>query len=236
MKPAHLEVAMPRRLRRTLPGAVFHVMNRAVRRTVLFRTKADYRAFAAVTCESLARFKISVIAYCVMPNHWHFVVVCQRIEDLSRWMHWLCCTHANRWNGAHGTRGRGAVYQGRFRAVPVQKDRSLIRVCRYVERNALRKGLVATAERWTWSSVAVECKKCDRIPVEEWPIPKPANWLEIVNNPETESELSAMRTALRRNHPIGDRDWREAVAPFAGLSLRARGRPARKINGPDPVP
>jgi putative transposase len=226
---------MPRRLRRTLQGAVFHVMNRAVRRTVLFRTKADYRAFAAVTCESLSRFRIRVIAYCVMPNHWHFVVICDRIEDLSRWMHWLCCTHANRWNGAHATRGRGAVYQGRFRAVPVQKNRSLIRVCRYVERNALRKGLVASAERWTWSSLAVECKNCDRIPVEAWPIPKPANWLEIVNNPETESELAAMRTALMRNQPIGDREWREAVAPFAGLSLRDRGRPARKINGPDPL-
>ena len=226
---------MPRRLRRTLQGAVFHVMNRAVRRTVLFRTKADYRAFAAVACESLSRFRIRIIAYCVMPNHWHFVVICDRIEDLSRWMHWLCCTHANRWNGAHGTRGRGAVYQGRFRAVPVQKNRSLIRVCRYVERNALRKGLVTRAERWTWSSLAVVCKKCDRIPVEAWPIPKPANWIEIVNNPETESELAAMRTALMRNQPIGDREWREAVAPFAGLSLRDRGRPVRKTNGPDPL-
>src|SRR4029453_15027537 len=106
-------VAMPRRLRRTLQGAVFHVMNRAVRGTVLFRTKADYRAFVAATCESLSRFRIRVIAYCVMPNHWHFVVICDRIEDLSRWMHWLCCTHANRWNGAHATRGRGAVYQAR---------------------------------------------------------------------------------------------------------------------------
>ena len=219
---------MPRRLRRSLQGAAFHVMNRAVRRTVLFRTKADYRAFIAVTCESLARFNITIIAYCVMPNHWHFVVICDRIEDLSRWMHWLCCTHANRWNGAHGTRGRGAVYQGRFKAVPVQKNASLIRVCRYVERNALRKGLVNAAEQWAWSSLSAECKNCDRIPVGAWPILRPTNWLEIVNMPDTESELVAMRNAVERNQPIGNQEWCEAVAPFVGLTLRDRGAQAKK--------
>jgi putative transposase len=227
---------MPRRLRHTLQGAAFHVMNRAVRRTVLFKTKADYRAFVAVTCESLARFRIRVIAYCVMPNHWHFVVICDRIEDLSRWMHWLCGTHANRWNGAHGARGRGAVYQGRFKAVPVQKNSSLIRVCRYVERNALRKGLVSEAQRWSWSSLAAECKNCDRIPVESRPIPRPTNWIEFVNNPETESEVTAMRQALLRNQPIGDRAWSEAVAPFVGLSLRARGYQGKREIVPTPSP
>lgn len=218
---------MPRRLRRSLQGAVFHVMNRAVRATVLFRTLADYRAFIAVTRESLARYRIKIIAYCVMPNHWHFVVICERIEDVSRWMHWLACTHANRWNGAHGTRGRGAVYQGRFKAVPIQKNRSVARVCRYVERNALRANLVAAAHHWTWGSLALDGKDCDRIPVHEWPIPKPSNWCEIVNTPENARELSAMRAALRHSQPIGSRRWCEAVAPFAGLTLRPRGRPPK---------
>jgi putative transposase len=218
---------MPRRLRRSLQGAVFHVMNRAVRRTVLFTAESDYRAFVAVVRESLARFKIRVIAYCVMPNHWHFVVMCDRIEDISNWMHWLSSTHANRWNGAHGTRGRGAVYQGRFKAVPIQKNRSLIRVCRYVERNPLRSGLVTAVERWTWSSIAGECNNCDQIPVHEWPFPKPSKWLEIVNRAETDAELASLRSALQHDQPIGSGAWREAVAPFAGLTLRRRGRPPR---------
>lgn len=201
---------MPRRLRRSLQGAVFHVMNRAVRGTALFSTRTDYRAFIAVACQSLARGKIRVLAYCVMPNHWHFVVICDRIADVSTWMHWLSCTHANRWNGAHGTRGRGAVYQGRFKAVPVQKDRSLAKVCRYVERNALRGGLVAAAEKWTWSSLAIDCKDCDRIPVDGWPFPKPSNWCEIVNRPDRPKELTALRSAIRRNRPIGTRRWCDA--------------------------
>jgi putative transposase len=93
---------MPGRRRRSLQGAVFHVMNRAVRRTVLFETPDDYNAFVRLVCEALTRFKINVIAFCLMPNHWHFVMICQQLEELSRCMHWLESTHANRWNGAHG--------------------------------------------------------------------------------------------------------------------------------------
>jgi putative transposase len=214
---------MPRRLRRSLQGAVFHVMNRAVRRTILFETDSDYAAFIRVVCEALLRFKVRIISYSLMPNHWHLVVICESIKELSKCMHWLQGTHANRWNGAHGTRGRGAVYQGRFKAVPVQKKVSVRRVCRYVERNALRKGLVARAEDWRWSSLYALCKNCDDIPLGRWPIPRPSNWIEIVNTPESPAELDALRDQLRRNHPIGTRAWAKAVAPFAGLTLRRRG-------------
>ncbi len=223
---------MPRRRRRSLQGAIFHVMNRAVRRTVLFETVQDYRSFVVLVREALTRFKVKVIAYCLMPNHWHLVIICDRLEELSRCMHWLESKHANRWNGAHGSRGTGAVYQDRFKAVPVQKNDSVRRVCRYVERNALRKGLVPQAELWAWSSLCPESQNCDTIPVSAWPIPRPSNWIEVVNAPETEAELEDLRRLLRRNHPIGDADWQAAVAPYLGLTFREKGRP-RKL---DPTP
>lgn len=218
---------MPRRLRRSLQGAVFHVMNRAVRRNVIFESTADYEAFARLVREASRKYKVRIIAYCLMPNHWHFVVVCERIAEMSRWAHWLEGTHANRWNGAHGTRGSGAVYQGRFKAVPVQKNRSVLRVCRYVERNALRKGLVPVAEAWAWSSLYALCNNCGVIPLESSPILRPGNWVEFVNKPENQRELEALRTMVRRNHPIGNREWQEAVAPFVGLTLRDPGRPRK---------
>ena len=142
---------MPRRLRRSLHGAAFHVMNRAVRKNLLFEKDRDYDAFISVTLESLRKTPIGILSFQLMPNHWHFVIRCDRIEEISAWMQWLSGTHANRWNGAHGTRGSGAVYQSRFKAIPIQHGTSLIRVCRYVERNALRKGLVEVAQEWDWS-------------------------------------------------------------------------------------
>ena len=214
---------MPKRLRRSLQGAAFHVMNRAVRRTLLFEKDGDYDSFVTVSLESLRRFAVHLIAFQFMPNHWHFVVLCDWIEEISAWMHWLAGTHANRWNGAHGTRGSGAVYQGRFKAIPIQHGNSLIRVCRYVERNALRKGLVAAAEDWEWSSLHSARNNCDLLPLAPWPISRPDNWLQIVNSNDTPEELEQFRTCIRRNHPIGDPEWQHAIAPWAGLSMRPRG-------------
>ena len=78
---------MPRRQRFGLQGAAFHVMNRAVRRTILFETHRDYDAFITVLLESLARFKVQIISFQLMPNHWHFVTICDWIEEISNWMH-----------------------------------------------------------------------------------------------------------------------------------------------------
>jgi putative transposase len=227
---------MPRRLRKTLQGTVFHVMNRAVRRNVLFECPRDYDAFVDIVVQGLRQSNVKIIAYCLMPNHWHFVVICERIAHLSKWMHWVESTHANRWNGAHGTRGTGAVYQDRFKAVPVQKNRSVVRVCRYVERNALRSGLVGSSELWRWSSLYATCNNCVVIPLDEWPIPRPDNWREVVNLPETPAEFDDLRRMIRRNQPIGSPAWQEAVAPFIGQSMRGKGRPKTAQRKMDPTP
>lgn len=218
---------MPRRLRHTLQGAVFHVINRAAGRSTLFHSPQDYSAVLRVFQEGLSSSPVGVIAYCVMPTHWHFVITCDRMADLSNLMHWTAGTHAQRWHAARGSRGTGPVYQGRFKAIPVQTETYLHRVCRYVERNPLRAQLVETAEAWPWSSVSVTGKNCDAICLATWPILRPVNWIEIVNRPETETELAAIRQMIRRDQPIGERDWQRAVAPFCGLSLRGIGRPGK---------
>ncbi len=219
---------MPRRLRHTLQGTVFHVLNRAVRRATLFQNNRDYAAFLTVVREGLARSTVKVIAYCVMPNHWHFVIQCERVADLSKTMHWITGTHAQRWHVDHGTRGTGPLYQGRFTALPVQTERYFIRLCRYIERNPLRAGLVGRAEQWGWSSLSTQSRNCDVVPLSPWPILRPENWIEFVNRAEEgDDELSAIREMLRRGLPIGAPDWQRAVAPFCGLSMRPRGRPRK---------
>ena len=224
---------MSRRLRHGLQGAAFHLMNRAVRRSLLFEYPQEYDAFLVLVREGLEKSLIKIIAYCLMPNHWHFVVTCDRIEHISKWLQWLSSTHAIRWNLAHNTRGTGAVYQSRFKAVPIQTETSLARVCRYVERNALRKGLVKAAEQWKWGSLHACCENCYPIPLQQWPILRPPNWVEIVNREEDPAQIASIRKTIWRNQPIGDPDWQKAVAPFAGLSMRPIGRPKRS---PTPFP
>ena len=83
---------MPRRLRHKLQGTVFHVVNRAVRRATIFHGSFDYVAFLSVVRRGLSRSNVKVIAYCVMPNHWHFIVTYERVADLSRLLHWITRT------------------------------------------------------------------------------------------------------------------------------------------------
>jgi putative transposase len=225
---------MPRRPRHELRGIAFHVMNRAIRGTILFKTQRDFEAFAAIVTLALARVRqrVRILSYQVMKNHWHFVITCNRIADLSKFMHWMEGTHANNWAGAHRSRGRGYVYQGRFRAVPVETSTSMVRVCRYVERNALRKNLVARAEDWPWGSLYSERSSHFPIPLAPWPIARPDNWMEIVNTPQTKREVNDLRLRIVRDQPIGEPKWAENVASILGLTLRPRGRPRKRSPAP----
>jgi putative transposase len=221
---------MPRRPRHQLTGIAFHVINRAVRGTKLFTKPRDFEALAETVSEGLERYRnhVRIHTYQVLFNHWHFGITCDRIADLSKFMHWMEGTHANRWAGAHKARGRGYVYQGRFKSVPVQTSTSLIRVCRYIERNALRKGLVRVAQDWPWGSLYAQCNDRHLIPLSPWPIAPPENWIELVNTPQTEAELRDLRKCVRHDQPIGDPEWAAAVAPLLGLTLRSVGRPKKR--------
>ncbi len=217
---------MPRRNLHRSAGHVFHILNRSVRRERLFFDEADYQAFEDVLRAALARTNTRLLGYCLMPNHWHLVMWPQS-DEVPRFMHWLTATHTRRWHMSRGSRGTGHVYQNRYHAVPVQTERHLLTVLRYVERNPLRAQLVARAEDWRWSSLWRRCNFCDDLPLAPWPISPPADWVTVVNEPQTLAELGTIRRAIRKGQPIGSQDWSDATAPRFGLRLRAAGRPRK---------
>jgi putative transposase len=107
-----------------------------------------------------------------------------------------------------------------------------VRVCRYVERNALRANLVEAAHAWRWSSLWVRQHRqgpaADAL--AEWPLPVPRDWLARVNRPQDEKELASLRRSCDRGCPYGDPAWTAATAKRLGLesSLRPIGRPRIK--------
>ena len=219
---------MPRRRRVSTAGLVFHVMNRSAKRARLFQSDQDYETFERVLSAALERDDVALFAYCIMPNHWHLLLSPREDGGLSRFMHWLTTTHARRWQIYRKVEGQGAVYQGRFKAAAVSSDDHFLRVCRYVERNALRAALVERAEDWRWSSLS-RIEECDRprISTADWPVPRPANWASVVNEAQTEAELEAIRTAVRMNQPIGSNEWKDTTAVALGLRSHRRGRPRK---------
>jgi len=210
---------------------VFHVLNRGNARAAIFEKPEDYAAFERVVLEALERVDMRVLAYCLMPNHWHLVLWPRRDGDLSKFMGWVTLTHTQRWHAHHHTVGTGHLDQGRFKSFPVQADEHFLTVCRYVERNALRANLVQRAEDWLWSSVGHRQQRDDyaRNVLSEWPIPCPRQWLQHVNQPQTDAELSALRRSVNRGAPFGDSNWTKRIVQRLGLevTIRPRGRPNR---------
>jgi len=221
---------MPRRRRVTGSGVIFHVVNRSSRKGPLFESVGDYHAFEMILRAGVTRFGVQILAYCLMPNHWHFVILPPVGHTLSRFMHWLTTTHARRWRLQTRSEGEGAVYQGRFKAIPVEADRHLLWVLRYVERNACRASLVDRAEDWPWCSLWQREHNSTAAWLAPWPVSRPANWLEHVNCPQTASELEAFRRLMHAGDPFGEGEWQRRVLADTGRrSGRRRGRPPKTV-------
>ena len=222
---------MPRNARQTPGGYVYHVLNRAAAHLTLFAKPADYDAFVDLLDEALAKHPCRLLAYCVMPTHWHFVLWPQGDGEMSALLRWLTLTHAVRWQTHFHCIGSGHVYQNRFKAFPVAEDDHLYAVLRYVERNPLRAGLVKHVCDWPWSSAA--CRRAGGEASQRlhpWPVPYPRNWLTRVEKPQTEAELAALRQCVVRGRPYGSETWVEGVVERLGLqsSVRPRGRPHKQ--------
>ncbi len=177
-----------------------------------------------------------------MPNHVHLVLWPREDGEVSRWMQWLMTAQVRRHHRRHGTDGH--LWQGRFKAFPIQRDEHLLSVLRYVERNPLRAKLVARAEDWPWSSLGAanpaganpaeaDPGQFDGVlapPLHAGPLPRPANWSEWVNETEPPGQLAALRHSVNRGTPWGGADWARRTAARLGIesSLHPRGRPPKK--------
>ncbi|NLX20182.1 MAG: transposase [Phycisphaerae bacterium] len=222
---------MARRPRTSLGGLAYHVMNRVAGGQDLFEDGNDYAAFERVLAEAREREAMRLCAYALMPNHFHLVLWPRADGDLSRFMQWLTMTHTQRWHAHRHSIGRGHLYQGRFKSFPIQRDEHFLKVCRYVERNALRAKLVKQAEEWPWCSLACRERKLPKAEelLDDWPVDRPMGWKRAVNRPENGEELERLRTCLRRGRPYGNEPWTRRTATTLGLesTLRPVGRPKK---------
>ena len=221
---------MARPLRATPAGYCYHVLNRGNARQQVFHKEADYAAFVQLFEDAHQRVPMRILAYCLMPNHFHLVLWPRQDGDVSRFMQWLLTTHVRRYHEHYRTSGH--VWQGRFKAFPIQENEHLLTVLRYVERNPLRAGLVAKVDAWRYSSLAVRCEKDRPAWYSEGPVARGRDWLEYVATPQTDVELLALRRSVERGVPYGNPRWQAQAIAALGLAstLRPRGRPRKSAN------
>jgi len=200
----------------------------------MFAKDEDYAAFERVLEEAHDREPLRILAYCLMPNHWHMVVWPRRGADtqVSEFFRWLTVTHTQRWHSHYGTSGTGHLYQGRFKSFPVESDEHLYTVLRYVERNAVRANLVQRAEAWRWSSAwrYYHGEASQRALVADWPLPRPRDWRGHVNRAVTQGELDGLRRSVQRGRPYGSEGWCKRTVARLNLewTVRPRGRPRKE--------
>lgn len=214
-------------------GGIYHALNRANGRAALFRKAEDYDAFERILEAGLQRYPCQILSYQLMPNHWHFVLRPTADGAMSNFLRWVSLTHTMRHHAHHHTAGQRHLYQGRFKSFPVQDDDHFLVVCRYVERNAVRAGLVDKAEDWKWGSLSRWLARPEPEPklLTAWPIARLPNWKARVNEALSQKELDAVRNALKRGSPYGSRNWVESTARRLALesTLRPRGRPRKHL-------
>ncbi len=140
---------MARPLRLEFAHALYHVTSRGDRREDIFHTDADRLAWLGVLAQVCKRFNWTVHAYCLMSNHYHLLVETPD-ANLSAGMRQLNGVYTQLSNRSHGRVGH--VFQGRFKAIVVDKDNYLLELARYVVLNPVRAGMVSDASEWPWSS------------------------------------------------------------------------------------
>lgn len=222
---------MPRTLRTAVGDMVYHCLNRANARLLIFQTDRDYLLFESILSEGVEKFGTRILSYCLMPNHWHLVLYPKRDGELPSFMGWISNTHTKRWHARNGTTGQGHLYQGRYKSFVVEEEKHFLTLVRYVERNAYRAKLVPKAEQWRWSSLwrREQGTTEEKQMLSEWPVEMPDEYITWVNEFQNEDEEAVIEKSIERGRPFGRDAWVKKIVKRLGLesTLSPRGRPKK---------
>jgi putative transposase len=214
-----------------VPGVAHHVTQRGNRRGDVFFSDADRRRFLGLLREYSQDCGLELLAYCLMTNHLHLVVVPEHENSLARVLKPVNLCYAQYVNRTQGWCGR--LWQERFYSCPMDPSHTLVAV-RYVERNPVRAGLVPGAEDYPWSSAAGHTgSKVDSLlsdqhgllsGIDNW-----SDWLKAEDETET---VTRLKLYTRTGRPLGNETFTQFIELKTGRELRPKphGRPRRRRN------
>ncbi len=230
---------MPRFPRLFVPHIPLHIVQRGHDRNDVFLRRSDFRYYLKNILETKARFGIQVIAYCLMTNHVHLVLIPGHASnDVSKMMRILAARQTRRVNKRDHR--SGTLWEGRFHASLIDSSEYLLACCRYIDLNPVRAALVGAPGDYEWSGFRGRAALCDD-PVLDGhavfesltatPSARPGAYQEFVRDGVADSELALIRKAIQRNQLTGNDRFRIKMEARIGtrISNKPRGRP-RKLH------
>jgi len=146
------------------PACYYHAYNRGCNRERLFVNDENYLFLLKRAKSYLLDYRLSVIAYCLMPNHYHFLCRPEEDDSLSRYIQRLFNSYTQAFNEQQGR--SGTLFEGRYKSILVDTDESVIHLCRYIHLNPVRAGLVNDPSQWPYSNYLDWVGKRDGILVD----------------------------------------------------------------------
>jgi len=200
---------MARLARVVIPGLPHHVTQRGNRRETVFFDDDDYRAYLDLIASAAAKADTAIRAYCLMPNHVHFIMAPADADGLRRTFAEAHRRYAARIHAR--LKVTGHLWQGRFSSTAMD-ERHLLAAARYVPMNPVRAGLVARAADWLWSSARAHLAGRDDGVVSVAPLlDRIGDFAALLEAGEDEAAVMAIRRSRTTGRPVGATDWIAAL-------------------------
>jgi len=221
---------MCRIARAVVPGYPHHVLQRGNYRQAVFEEDADYRRYLDMLGECVAKFGLSVWAYCLMSDHVHYVCVPRDANSLAKTLNTLHMRYSHYFNDKKGRHGQ--LWQGRFYST-ILDDRHALEAMRNDETNPVRWGLVVDATAYPWSSARAHALAAsDPVLQDDCAIMQGAgDWKSYLSAAGDGELVENIRRNMRTGRPCGDREFVQKLEGLLNRSLtaRPRGRPRKNI-------
>lgn len=221
------------------PSVPQHVIVRGVNRHACFYEPGDFRSYLDDLRYAAGEHGCDVHAYVLMTNHVHLLVTGRIPQALTRMMHCLGSRYVRRFNASW--RRTGTLFQGRFRACPIESERYLLTCMRYIELNPVRAGMVVLPTEYPWSSIHANAGlRPDGIVIAHdlyrrlgaTDVERAIAYRAILAEALTTREVEAIRDHLNTSSALGSPAFQAALAGACGrrAAIARRGRPPRSGN------
>ena len=218
---------MPRIARVVIKDNPHHITQRGNYQQTVFKTDSDYKTYLNWIKEYSQKYHLSILAYCLMPNHVHFIAIPQKEDSLAKTFNTCHMRYSQYFNKKRKIRGH--LWQGRFYSCALD-EKHLYSATRYVENNPKRSKLVARSEQWKYSSAKAHIKKInDPLLTNIDEVIGIRNWSKYLKEKEDLKVIKSIKANTLTGRPSGSNKFVEELEKRTGLRLRplAWGRPKK---------